>query len=768
MPEQYATNSADGLAGLSGKDLARARRAMLAQGGKKGLGMVSAKTMAAAAPSLASTPAASAAPAIETAPARESASTTDEAKLDTLCAMADENPAALGDDAGTVRQLCRDRRRALSSQGKAAVPQKTSGYRSTNGEAMSGRDIARKRRAEQCTNGKCDAAPSRPSGRVRPAEGDAPPKVETGTTLSGQTVTGTQVERKSRVTGSESGSCRAITGTEYIGSEQFQSFCASKPEAAARKVGMSATSRGQWVSGTEVGRSARVTGDESGSCKTISGTEYLGNEKFADFCQGKGLMNRPEKVSVGATERKGMVVTSTDEARLNKVTGAEPGARKTITGSQYADAGVSRLTINGPAKVALTHTLAGRSISGTEVGRSRKVTGDEAGSCRSVSGTEYLSNEQFQSICNTRPAPAPAKVGIDTSRDGQRITGNLVDRTEKVTGNEPGSCQRVTGSQYARGAFCGGAPEKASMMHTLAGRALTGTRMGGLAQGPKLTGDDHGGCQPVTGTEYFGQEHFAESCSSTPDVVSSAATKVGVSQTPHGLPVSGTMVSGTTRVTGNEHGSTLAISGTPYAGAEAIEAHCGCSHANDNATQNMPSRFRAASQPRAMAMNMKPAEPRPESFSVVSPAREASGRITGTGYGGAGRITGPVNMAAGLVSGTPEFRYTNESGPMRAPMQMAAAMPAETQGNRITGEGREAGPQITGDDWARSGQVTGTEGRWSQGRNPTLRGASRVMGGGARANKELERPEVPLARVTGSSGNAGKGAVITVSGGARG
>ena len=70
--------------------------------------------------------------------------------------------------------------------------------------------------------------------------------------------------------------------------------------------------------------------------------------------------------------------------------------------------------------------------------------------------------------------------------------------------------------------------------------------------------------------------------------------------------------------------------------------------------------------------------------------------------------------------------------------------------------------------WGRSERVTGTEGRWAQGRNPTLRGGGRGMGASAWSNKALERPEVPVAKVTGSSGNAGKGAVITVSGGARG
>jgi hypothetical protein len=64
--------------------------------------------------------------------------------------------------------------------------------------------------------------------------------------------------------------------------------------------------------------------------------------------------------------------------------------------------------------------------------------------------------------------------------------------------------------------------------------------------------------------------------------------------------------------------------------------------------------------------------------------------------------------------------------------------------------------------------VTGTEGRWAQGRNPTLRGAARGINAGARANKDIDRPEVPQASITGSSGNASKGSLVTYSGGARG
>lgn len=752
------TSGRDNLAGLSGRELARARRAMLAQGGKNAAAMPAAQP--------APKPVENRKPPTDLPEPQAAASVTqasgesiESTDLDTLCEIVEQDPAALGGEANRVRQLCRARRHALATQGKAALPGGAGAGRGQGRSARpaSGREAARQHRETLCRNGRGDAPACRPSGRMRPNPGDAPPKVEVGTTLSGQAVSGSQVERGLRVTGNESGGCRVVTGTEYVGTEQYAAFCEGRPAASAPKVGMSATSRGLWVTGNEVGRSQRVTGDEPGSCKPVTGTDYLGSDKFAEFCPSQPLLERPEKVNIGATERKGMVVTGSDEARANHATGAEAGTRRAITGSQYADAGVARLTINGaPSKVALTHTLAGRPVSGTEVGRSVKVTGDEAGACRGVSGTEYLSNEQFQTVCGTRPAPTPAKVGVDRSRGGLAVTGNLVDRSEKVTGNEPGSCQRLTGSQYGESRLCGGGVDKVREMHTLSGRALTGAT---VDHAPKMSGDERGGCLPVTGTEYHGQEQYQPYCEGTP---TPAATKVGVSQTMLGQMVSGAMLGRAERVTGDEPGSTQMVSGTPYAGREQVGCGCGCNGSKADTCRPASRRFQPPAA-RAAAPRPMTREPAPNDFSIVPPAREASSRITGNAWGTGGRITGPVNLAAGLISGTPEFRYRDD-----APVAAAPAPAIEPQGERITGEGREDGIRITGDDWARSERVTGTEGRWAQGRNPTLRGAGRGMAVGARANKELERTEVPPASITGSSGNASKGSLVTYSGGARG
>lgn len=736
--------------------------------------------------------------------------------LDVVCEIVESNPSALGADTNSVRQLCRNRRKALSGKGKAAMPRKSKsgGRASAANSAMAyanvtGRELARLRRQEMASKGRGNEPTSRPSGRVRPA----PKKVETGTTLSGNEVTGTQVERAAEVTGNESGSCRAITGTEYVGTEQFAAFCESKPAPNAPKVGFSATSAGMGVSGTEVGHSDKVTGDEQGTCSSVTGTEYLSAGDMAKFCQTKAP-SAPRKVMVSHTERKNLPVTGADEARANGTTGTEAGAGSAVTGTQYSAADSSaKMTINGPEKVALTHTIAGQPVTGTEVGRSAKVTGDEHGSCRPVTGTEYLSNEQFSSVCQTVPQPSPAKVGVDQSARGQSITGNLVERSASVTGTEQGSCAHVTGSQYGQSKICGGAPEKAPTMHTLSGNALTGT---GVDHSPKLSGGVRGGCMPVTGIEYFGQEQFTQYCGSTPPVAKPA--KVGVEHTPHGQHVSGTMLSNTDNVTGNEMGNQLPVSGTPYGSVQVPENHgscCSACAAKDAAVaagliapeaapsyapapQQMVQPAAVAPAPQQMAAPapmQQVAAPAPTDFSIVSPARAA--HITGN-VGGNHAITGPSGMSGRLVSGTPEFRHPHlaQQQAMAMPQQVAApeyvqmpapvtaptpepvslqqplaeqiapaAVPAPAQ--RITGEGRDGGIGITGDNWKRNGNITGTEGR-SANRNASLRCEARGAAFNAHVNKSLETPEAPVSAVTGGSGNSHLGAVITVSGGARG
>lgn len=690
--------------------------------------------------------------------------------LDSVCELVEQNPDSFGWRERPVRQLCRARRQTLAQRGKAALSVvrglSSAAARLRYMENGSAREFAKLRREEQAQHGRgfqksaADAAGKRRSKKFR--------KVEEGTTLAGATVTGTQVERGDAVTGSEMGSCRAITGTEYTGAEQFDRFCGTRPAASPAKVAVTSTSGRQAISGTQVGRANTVTGDESGACRTVTGTEYLSSEGFQSFCNAN-LPERPAKVVTGSTQKNALPVTGSDESRANRVTGYEAGAQRGITGSQYWDAGVAKMTINGaPSKVAETHTFAGRTVSGTAVDSNQRITGLEPGECRQLTGTEYLSLENYQSLCNSKPEAAPAKVGVVATEKGQRVTGNLVDRSEKVTGNEPGSCQRVTGTGYNSPNLCGGGVDKVQAMTSLAGSTITGT---GMDQRPKMTGDEQGGCWPVTGTEYYGQEQFAH-CASTPQA---EAAKVAVSRTAKGQWVSGPAMEPADNVTGNEAGEDLAVTGTPYLGEEVetvatapsakSAGSCACESCECKQKALAFDALNAGSQ-RYVATAPAPAMRESvavQDFSIVPPSRQAPNRITGNAFEQSGRITGPVNLARGLITGTPEFRS-------REPQAVVVVPPTAVMAPDAEASTPERGAwRVTGDDWSRNERVTGTEGAWAQGRNPTQRGAARscVMSAGANRNQALAAP-VSDSKVTGSSGSARKGAAVTYSGGARG
>ena len=720
------------------------------------------------------------------------------------------------------RALAQARRAALAQDGKSGLKRVAKALKlaaispdlpTVLSEGVSGRQVSRQHRLEQSLIGaqKKASPDKRPSGRIRarPEVQEAPPKVEVGHTLSGRGVTGTMVERSLKVTGNEPGSCRAITGTEYIGAEQFDSICTARPAPAPSKVGVSHTIGERKVTGTEVSRIGKVTGDEAGTCRGVTGTEYLAAERFDAACE-----TRPAPVAskvLSFATAKGRGVTGTSVNRAEKVTGNEPGSDRAITGTDYAT--LAR-EARAPEKVAVTHTSQGKVVTGTAVGHTNKITGDENGACVGVTGTEYLATEQFTGVCNTTPPTTPRKVSVMSTRTQQEVSGTGVGRSEKVTGDEPGSCRTITGSQYYSadnfGALCSTpSPQKVASMQTLAGRTLTGTAVG---MSKNVTGDERGGCKPVTGTEYIGSDLQKAVCDTTTPVAPIA--KVGVDQTWRGQSVTGTYVGRSQRVTGDEPGGCSPISGTPYIGRGQYNSFCESPALSDQEARirtsaSIPATTVTGDRPGAGGSKMTgdergacgvisgtpyigvdntvsqcapsgrfvarpsawedtPRAPAPLDFSISTPARAAQKKqfndVTGTGYNSE-RITGPVNKGNGLITGTPEFRH-REVAP-----QPVVAQQAETPSaaRRVTGEGSQSGRPVTGDAWSGLSRVSGTEGASTLSRNLTERGNPRGMGMNATRFKEVvEHPPVPDSRITGSSGNTGRGALVTLSGGARG
>ncbi len=606
-----------------------------------------------------------------------------------------------------TRAAAMARRQAQSTRGKAGI---TNGSVSAAQTAravnpgLSSRELARELRELRSRNGKSGSTQRRGdcSGRrrQRPKDSEQGPaqdqswKVGVSETSHGQSVTGTMVGRSPSVTGDEPSTCRPVTGTEYLGADVFRAFCQTEPARSPIRVGVSATSRDNTVTGNEVGRSGKVTGDEPGTCKRITGNEYVSPDQTQAFC---GTRPGPSPAKVTRVETmKGKGVTGSNVGRSAKVTGDEAGADRLTTGTQYtrpSDIG------NARKKVAVSATLRGGSVTGTTVGRRQRMTGDEAGSCRNVTGDDYIGREQFDDFCEAAPAPQDNKVGLSHTAGGNDVTGTMTGRYGRVTGDEPGTCKAITGTPYAgleqAADFCEAPQQQEVRQRTRpsarqAGMPMTGQQPG---VGGKMTGADKGACETVSGTPYVGVDQMVDACPATPAQPGSPDFPQPLGDVPWG-----------------------GFSVEPLA------------HASDGQRQ--------------------------------TPA------VTGSRYE-QGQITGPFGMAVGKVTGTEEKRFG--AAVVAAPAEPEP--PPHVEGRvkpRISGEGMDAGSRITGDDWDRGDHVTGTEGRSATRRNPTRRGGPMSAMEFRRLEPRNEALPEPVSKVTGSSGNTETGSLVTYSGGARG
>ena len=599
------------------------------------------------------------------------------------------------------------RRQAQSTRGKAGI---TNGSVSAAQTAravnpgLSSRELARELRELRSRNGKSGVTQkcSDCSGkrRQRPKESDQGAaqdqswKVGMSETSHGQAVTGTMVGRSRSVTGDEPSTCRAVTGTEYMGADVFREFCQTEPAKAPMRVGVSATRRDITVTGNEVGRSEKVTGDEPGTCKRITGNDYISPDQTQAFC---GVRPEPTPAKVTRAETmKGKGVTGSNVGRSAKVTGDEPGADRVTTGTQYtrpSDMGTA------PSKVGASATLRGGAVTGTMVGRRQKMTGDEPGSCRNITGDDYIGREQYQDFCDAAPAPQDQKVGVSRTAGGEGVTGTMTGRSTRVTGDEPGTCKAITGTPYAgleqASDFCEPPRQQEIQQRTRpsarqAGMPMTGQQPG---VGGKMTGADRGACETVSGTPYVGADQMADACPATP-------AQPGSPDFPQPL------------------------GDVPWGG-----------------------------------------------FSVEPPAHASEGQrqastVTGSRYE-QGHITGPFGKAPGKVTGTEEKRFGTAGGAAPAAPETRPQVEGRVK-PRISGEGMDAGARITGDDWDRGDHVTGTEGRSSTRRNPTRRGGPMSAMDFRRLEPRNDDLPDPVSKVTGSSGNTETGSLITYSGGARG
>ena len=607
----------------------------------------------------------------------------------------------------TSRDIVLARREAQSKHGKSASKQNNSAASlARRGDPdLSSREISQRVRELRSKtgdkskngNGKCrPCGPNKNGSKMNIA--DASWKVGKSETNSGQVVTGTQANRSIKTTGNEASTCRSVTGTQYLGAEVTNEFCKNKPEYKQPvRASVTSTSSGNKVTGNEVGRSEKVTGDEPGTCKNVTGTEYTSANQSSKYC-GEVPKN-PSKVKQSKTI-DGLKVSGSLPGRSSLVTGDESGSGHKLTGDQYLG---SEPNPKGRSteKVGDYNTLNGNALTGTGVGRSEFVTGNEPGSCKNVTGDEYIGSQQYETFCKSKPKPEAMKVGISLSNNANEISGTLTGRSDQVTGDEPGTCKNVTGTPYAG---------LEDMVNNCDSNLVNETK--------------------GKGKVYLGGSSNARLTGLQPGIGG--------------------------HLTGAAKGACLNPTGTPYVGGDQLGDNCS-NHSSENNYANNERK------------NLKTWE----DFSVNSPSRDRYSDkkregVTGNEYENGSKITGPFDMAVDKVTGTEQFRFDKNKNHLLTPKKDSKKFDSEKERaqSRITGEGQSAGLNITGDDWDRGDRVTGTEGASARKRNPTRPGMTSAMPVmDIKRNEEMKEPDF---LITGSSGNTREGQLVTFSGGARG
>ncbi|HEV2767636.1 MAG TPA: CsoS2 family carboxysome shell protein [Acidimicrobiales bacterium] len=262
-------------------------------------------------------------------------------------------------------------------------------------------------------------------------------KVGRARTPEGLVVSGTMVRNKVPITGDEPGEHLPITGEadqkldddltqRSDGTYRPTQFPRRADPHGATAVGtrlgqpgmvassgdgpgyaLANTDDGLPVTGTAVGLSGRVTGNEAGVCRPITGDQYQDPLSYSSQCGGTGGGTAPA-------------------AHLNR----------------------SRLDPVTAGKVTVAQTWGGQQVTGPSVEHRPNVTGDEPGACRPVTGTPYQGPSTVFGWCELDEGESAAH-RLEPRPEGVALTGDLPMSGEGVTGTtEIGPLDTVTGTPY--------------------------------------------------------------------------------------------------------------------------------------------------------------------------------------------------------------------------------------------------------------------------------------------------------------------------------
>lgn len=205
------------------------------------------------------------------------------------------------------------------------------------------------------------------------------------TTWGDQHVTGLDVEHNSRVTGDEQGLCDAITGTPYVGPNQFQTSCSAENEEKTERRVSSKLASANFISGDVLSSANHVTGTQRGSEHNITGTPYYKADPEGD---GKmDVMERIKKINNSFTVR---IPQRESQERVGTDAVNAPTAESLITGT--FSAGEGKITGNQEFRFnprPKVDAIAGNSrVTGEGRVEGKTITGSAWISKDNVTGTE--------------------------------------------------------------------------------------------------------------------------------------------------------------------------------------------------------------------------------------------------------------------------------------------------------------------------------------------------------------------------------------------
>ena len=448
------------------------------------------------------------------------------------------------------------------------------------------------------------------------------------------------------------------------------------------------------------------------------------------------------------------------------------------------------LTATGVAPTAQPRQFITRSRLGT----GSQVTGVEAGAGMPVSGTLSINDERTPSVANRGP-----KVGLARTAGGGIVSGSMVRSLVAVTGDEAGNHLTITGeadgsladdvterpeqggftsSQFQRQVEPHGHSVFGSNLGRNAGRvgsrdrerqlALESTQSGlaitGSAVGrtSRMTGDEDGACLFVTGDQYMTPARAQAECGGKGGGTAPMAQLGSTRRDPaSGGKVVVSETQGKQRITGVNIGVDSRVTGDSPGQYAGIT---GTAYQGAPATGSPGGPVRAGGKDSAdSASNSDPLAVIDRRFSVRSPQRQAYLKRESDAAEAPDtedRITGSFAVSLKRVTGNLDFGFRSRRG---------ADVDAKPARLALTGEGRSGGRAISGNCWSPQNNVTGTEGFTSTERNPSERQGKPQAFAGAQRFKTLAVKEDHKQLVTGMFGWSGKTAAkVTLSGGAQG